>query len=98
MATPEEGAADQFIRSFKEHLRPCLVREIPDDLFQPGHEAELGKRVEGIVDARLVRDKVPIGRKLRIQLIESLMTDISLAKKERFALASVTSFPSLGTR
>jgi hypothetical protein len=63
-----------------------LIKEIPDDFFQPGREAGLGKRVEKIVDARLVRDKVPIGRKLRVQLIQSLMTDIASAQKERFGL------------
>jgi hypothetical protein len=86
MSAPEESAAEQFIRVFKEQLRPGLLKGISDEFFQPGREAELGRRVEQIVDARLIRDKVPIGRKLRIQFIESLIADIAAAQKERFGL------------
>jgi hypothetical protein len=86
MADPAENAAEQFIHRYKEGLRPTFVKEIPDDLFQPGHEAELGKRIVQIVDARLVSDKVPIGRRLRLDLIDSIMTDIVSAQKERLGL------------
>ena len=83
---PGEGAADHFIRVFREFIRPELVETISDNLFLPGRERELGQRVMQVVDARLIADKVPIGRKLRVKLIESLMADIERARKERFEL------------
>jgi len=85
-AHANEDAADAFVRHFKPSLRPDLLKGVPDDLFQPGREQELGKRVVEIVDARLIKDKVPIGRQLRVYLITSLMADITASQKERFGL------------
>jgi hypothetical protein len=81
---PGEDAAEQFMRIFKDQMREVLALRLPDDLFQPGREQELERSIEQIVDMRLTADKVPIGRQLRIRLIESLMADVARASKERF--------------
>jgi Trp operon repressor len=77
-------AAEQFIQLAKEKLREEMARAIPDELFQPSREAELKRRVETIVDAWLIRDKVPIGRQLRIKLLESILADIARGSRERW--------------
>jgi hypothetical protein len=78
-------AATEFIRQFKKLIFDTLVREIPDEAFHSGHEQELGRCVERIVDARLIADKVPIGRQLRVKLIESILEDIQRGGRERFS-------------
>ena len=79
-----ESPAEEFIRQFKASLLIDLIREIPDELFRPGRVEELKARVIEIVDARLIRDKVPIGRQLRLRMIESLLADIERGGRERF--------------
>ncbi len=84
---PPRDAADEFILLAKAKLREEMAREIPDELFQPFREADLHRRVESIVDAWLVRDKVPIGRQLRLALLKSIFADIAQASRERFGPA-----------
>jgi hypothetical protein len=78
-------AAEEFLRQFKKIIFDTLVREIPDEALQSGHEAELGRCVERIVDARLIADKIPIGRQLRKKLIESILADIQRGGRELFS-------------
>jgi hypothetical protein len=78
-----ETAAEKFVRQMKVALRPDLIRDVPDEFFQPGQESHLRRRVMEVVDLRLVRDKVPIGRQLRVALLESIMADIERVAKER---------------
>jgi hypothetical protein len=77
--------AAEFIRQFKKLIFATLVREIPDEALHAGHEQELECCVQRIVDARLIADKVPIGRQLRLKLIESILEDIQRGGRERFA-------------
>ena len=84
MINPSDNPAEEFIRQLKKALLPSFLNEIPDDYFQPGHEEELKKRVIEIIDACLVRDKVPIGRQLRLRFIESVMADITAGRKRFF--------------
>ena len=81
---PPRDAGDEFIEMVKPKLREEMAREIPDELFHPSHEAEMKRRVEAIVDAWLVRDKVPIGRQLRLALLKSILADIAQVSRERF--------------
>jgi len=76
-------AAERFIRDMKVALRPDLINDVPDEFFELGREAELSRRVMEVIDARLNSDKIPIGRQLRLRLIESIMADISRAREER---------------
>jgi len=81
---PPPDAAEEFLSEAKKTLLPILIREIPDELFQPPREAELKNRVMKIVDAWLVQNRVPIGRQLRLKLLESIFADIARASRERF--------------
>ncbi len=81
---PPPDAAEQFLREAKETLRPILARELPDELLQPTREAEMKQRVTIIIDAWLTQNKVPIGRQLRLKLLESIFADIARATRERF--------------
>jgi len=82
---PSPDAFEVFLRQFKEALSDALIREIPDAALHSGHEAELGRCVERIVDARLIADKVPIGRQGRKRVIESILQDIQRGGRERFS-------------
>jgi hypothetical protein len=73
---PPLDAAEQFLRDAKQTLAPILAREIPADLLRYGHEAELKQRVGNILDDWLKREKVPIGRQLRLKLLESITADL----------------------
>ena len=83
MAGSHEDAATRFLRMFKDSIRPVLVQRLPDALFQRGSENELKRRIVEIVDERLTADQVPIGRQLRLKLIESIWADIERATNGR---------------
>lgn len=76
--------ADQFIIDAKKALLPVLTQEIPEVLFKLERESELKKKVVEILDVWLVREKVPIGRQLRLKLLDSILADIARASRERF--------------
>jgi hypothetical protein len=82
MGYPPPEAFDEFIRQFKALLFGTLAREIPEQAFRPGQEAELRRCVERIVDARLIADKVPIGRQGRKKIIDSILADIGQGGRE----------------
>ena len=78
-------AFEEFLAQFKRVLFDTLIREIPHAVLHPGHEAELGRCVERIVDARLIADQVPIGRQGRKKVIESILEDIQRGGRELFS-------------
>jgi hypothetical protein len=82
-AAPAPDAAQQFIIDAKKLLLPALVRDIPGKLFEAGQEEVLKKRVAEIVDEYLRRDKIPIGRQLRLKLLESIFADIERARRDQ---------------
>ena len=57
---------------------------IPDELFHPGQESMLVRRIEEIVDRKIKLDKIPVGHQLKCRFLESLMADITNASRERF--------------
>jgi hypothetical protein len=83
MANHPDDLADEFIRQFKQAILPSLIRQLPDELFHPGHEVELRRRIVEIIEARLASDKIPIGWHLRMKFIESVIADIVLDHKRR---------------
>jgi hypothetical protein len=82
-APPPDDAAEPFLERAKQVLLPIFVREISEELFQPARGAELKQRVEQIVDAWLVREQVPIGRQLRLALLQSIFADMERVQRER---------------
>jgi aspartyl-tRNA synthetase len=74
-STPQgqPDAAQEFVDQFTKVLLPYLIQKIEPNLTEKGNEAALKSRIEELVDERLVADKVPIGRQLRIKLLNDIV-------------------------
>jgi aspartyl-tRNA synthetase len=68
--------AREFIRQFKAQLIPYLSQALEAKYFEEGNKEALKTRIVELVDARLTADKVPIGKQLRIKLLDDIVEDM----------------------
>jgi aspartyl-tRNA synthetase len=72
-ATPQQDVAKEFVKQFKAQLIPYLVQTLDPEFVLKGEKEALKAKIIELVDARLTADKVPIGRQLRIKLLDEII-------------------------
>jgi aspartyl-tRNA synthetase len=68
--------AREFIFQFKRHAIPYLVQALEEKYFAEENKEALKARIVELINERLTADKVPIGRDLRIKLLDEIVEDM----------------------